>query len=122
MPNYFKSARGMPLDFRTIHAMTVTDDRADMTAFKSVLKTSEHITVLAGAGLSAASGIPTFRGAGGLWRQYDALSLATPEAFRQNPARSWVSILRRGFATAKSDPLSIGLLRIPETEVCLSLT
>lgn len=35
------------------------------------------------------SGIDTFRGAGGLWRKYDAISLATPEAFKQNPSRIW---------------------------------
>lgn len=40
-------------------------------------------------GLSAASGIPTFRGAGGLWRQHDAMSLATPSAFHADPSKVW---------------------------------
>lgn len=35
------------------------------------------------------AGIPTFRGAGGLWRKYDAMSLASPEAFDANPSRVW---------------------------------
>ncbi|OCH94259.1 DHS-like NAD/FAD-binding domain-containing protein [Obba rivulosa] len=35
------------------------------------------------------TGIPTFRGAGGMWRKYDAMSLATPEAFHDNPSRVW---------------------------------
>ncbi|TFK56053.1 DHS-like NAD/FAD-binding domain-containing protein [Heliocybe sulcata] len=61
----------------------------DMASFSVVLSQSKHIIAVAGAGLSAASGIPTFRGAGGLWRKYDAISLATPEAFQENPSRVW---------------------------------
>ncbi|KAF5369866.1 hypothetical protein D9758_001270 [Tetrapyrgos nigripes] len=57
--------------------------------FRNVLKTSKHIIAVAGAGLSAASGIPTFRGAGGLWRRYDAMSLATPRAFNSRPSLVW---------------------------------
>ncbi|KAI0922705.1 hypothetical protein AcW1_002721 [Taiwanofungus camphoratus] len=60
-----------------------------MSAFKSALASSKHIVAIAGAGLSSASGIPTFRGAGGMWRKYDAMSLATPAAFRDNPSRVW---------------------------------
>jgi NAD-dependent deacetylase len=50
---------------------------------------ASRITVLTGAGVSAASGVPTFRGAGGLWRQYRAEDLATPDAFRRNPRLVW---------------------------------
>jgi NAD-dependent deacetylase len=42
-----------------------------------------------GAGISAESGIPTFRGAGGLWRNYSAQDLATPEAFARDPQLVW---------------------------------
>ena len=35
------------------------------------------------------TGIPTFRGAGGLWRKHKAMELATPEAFHENPSRVW---------------------------------
>ncbi len=45
--------------------------------------------VLTGAGISAESGIPTFRGEEGLWKQYRAEELATPGAFRQNPELVW---------------------------------
>jgi len=61
----------------------------DMATFVEILRRSKNIIVVAGAGLSAASGIPTFRGAGGMWRKYDAMSLATPEAFRASPSRVW---------------------------------
>lgn len=44
-----------------------------------------HIVVLTGAGISAESGIPTFRGAGGLWFKHRIEDVATPEAFSRNP-------------------------------------
>ncbi|HEX9493216.1 MAG TPA: Sir2 family NAD-dependent protein deacetylase, partial [Thermoanaerobaculia bacterium] len=47
------------------------------------------IVVLTGAGVSADSGIPTFRGEGGLWRNFRAEDLATPEAFASNPLLVW---------------------------------
>lgn len=48
-----------------------------------------RVAVLTGAGVSADSGIPTFRGAGGLWREFRAEDLATPAAFRKDPALVW---------------------------------
>jgi NAD-dependent deacetylase len=47
------------------------------------------LTVLTGAGISAESGVPTFRGEGGLWRSYRAEELATPSAFRADPRLVW---------------------------------
>jgi NAD-dependent deacetylase len=47
------------------------------------------VTVLTGAGVSATSGVPTFRGAGGLWRNRQAQQLATPEAFALDPGLVW---------------------------------
>jgi NAD-dependent deacetylase len=49
----------------------------------------ESIAVLTGAGISAESGVPTFRGEDGLWRQYRAEELATPGAFHRTPALVW---------------------------------
>lgn len=45
----------------------------------------KKIVVLTGAGISAESGIPTFRDAGGLWEGYDIHEVATPEGWRRNP-------------------------------------
>jgi NAD-dependent deacetylase len=47
------------------------------------------LVVLTGAGISAQSGVPTFRSNGGLWKQYRFEDLATPEAFAQNPELVW---------------------------------
>ena len=47
------------------------------------------MAVLTGSGVSAASGIPTFRGAGGLWRRYRAEDLATPQAYARDPELVW---------------------------------
>ncbi|MDP2315809.1 MAG: NAD-dependent deacylase [Pseudomonadota bacterium] len=44
-----------------------------------------RVVVLSGAGLSAASGVPTFRGAGGLWEGHAVEDVATPEAWRRDP-------------------------------------
>lgn len=50
---------------------------------------AERLMVLTGAGISAESGAPTFRGDGGLWRERRAADLATPEAFAQDPRLVW---------------------------------
>jgi NAD-dependent deacetylase len=48
-----------------------------------------RVIVLTGAGVSAESGVPTFRGADGLWRRHRAEDLATPEAFARDPRLVW---------------------------------
>jgi NAD-dependent deacetylase len=48
-----------------------------------------RVTVLTGAGVSAASGVPTFRGPDGLWKQYRPEQLATPDAFARDPRLVW---------------------------------
>jgi NAD-dependent deacetylase len=58
-------------------------------ALASRLTPAARITVLTGAGVSAASGVPTFRGAGGLWKNFRPESLATAEAFARDPRLVW---------------------------------
>src|SRR5437773_5367894 len=48
-----------------------------------------RVLVITGAGVSAESGIPTFRGKDGYWRNLDPAKLATPEAFAKNPNLVW---------------------------------
>ena len=60
--------------------------------FESVadrIKTAGKLVFVTGAGISQESGIPTFRGKDGLWRKYDAMKLATIEAFNENPKLVW---------------------------------
>ncbi|HTS51382.1 MAG TPA: NAD-dependent deacylase [Bryobacteraceae bacterium] len=60
-----------------------------MPAAREWLKQARSVAVLTGAGVSAESGVPTFRGADGLWKRHRAESLATPEAFAQDPKLVW---------------------------------
>jgi NAD-dependent deacetylase len=62
------------------------------------------VAVLTGAGISAESGIPTFRGAGGLWKQYKPEDLATPEAFAKDPRLVWEWYNWRRELIAKAAP------------------
>jgi NAD-dependent deacetylase len=61
----------------------------DFESARNLLASAPRVAVLTGAGISAESGIPTFRGAGGLWRRYKAENLATPEAFERDPKLIW---------------------------------
>ncbi|KAM9365092.1 NAD-dependent protein deacylase sirtuin-5A, mitochondrial-like isoform 2-T2 [Pholidichthys leucotaenia] len=62
---------------------------SDLAAFREIFSKAKSIAILTGAGVSAESGVPTFRGAGGYWRKWQAQDLATPEAFSRNPSRVW---------------------------------
>ena len=70
------------------------------------LSTARSVTVLTGAGISADSGVPTFRGADGLWRHYRAEDLATPEAFARDPRLvwEWYNWRRELIATKRPNP------------------
>lgn len=80
-----------------------------------VLK-AHSLTVLTGAGVSAESGIPTFRDQDGLWARYDPSKVATPEAFARNPKYVWEwYILRmRAFQEAKPNPAHFALARLEQ--------
>jgi len=63
-----------------------------MDIFKAIasdIKNTKHIVVFTGAGISAESGIPTYRGEGGLWTRYDPNLYAHIGYFRQNPSYYW---------------------------------
>ena len=62
---------------------------SDLAKFKAEFAEAKNVVVLTGAGVSAESGVPTFRGAGGYWRTFSAPDLATPEAFRSDPSLVW---------------------------------
>ena len=70
----------------------------------SWIRAAERLVVLTGAGISAESGVPVFRGDGGLWRQFRPEQLATPEAFRRQPELVWEWYLWRRARIAEAKP------------------
>ncbi len=68
------------------------------------LQAASSVVVLTGAGISAESGVPTFRGQGGLWKQFRAEDLATPEAFARDPRLVWEWYDSRRAALAQVAP------------------
>jgi NAD-dependent deacetylase len=76
--------------------------------------TTDRVFVLTGAGISAESGIPTFRDAGGLWRNYRFEEVASPHAWRRDPALVWefYSMRRRAAAPAKPNAAHSALARL----------
>ena len=76
----------------------------DLQRGRDLLRTSRGIVVLTGAGLSADSGLSTFRGPGGQWRKYRPEDLATPEAFRRDPRLVWEWYDARRRAAAEAAP------------------
>ncbi|MBH0177654.1 MAG: NAD-dependent deacylase [Nitrospira sp.] len=79
---------------------------SDFGILKERLAAAQSIAVLTGAGISADSGVPTFRGAEGLWRNFRAEDLATPEAFERDPRLvwEWYNWRRELIATKKPNP------------------
>lgn len=85
---------------------------AQMTQIAEALRNARSIAVLTGAGISAESGIPTFREAQtGLWARYSAEDLATPEAFWRNPELvwNWYEMRREGVAAAQPNAGHVAL-------------
>jgi NAD-dependent deacetylase len=62
---------------------------SDVDEIRGILREAEAITVMTGAGISAESGVPTFRGQGGLWEGHRPEELATPGAFAADPEKVW---------------------------------
>lgn len=70
-------------------SIEVEVDESALARAAEMLRNAAHVTVLTGAGVSAESGVPTFRGAGGLWEGHHVEEVATPEAFAADPALVW---------------------------------
>jgi NAD-dependent deacetylase len=79
-------------------------------------KLSQHdrLFVLTGAGVSAESGLPTFRGINGLWRGYRVEDVASPKAFAADPAMVWqfYSERRQRHETVKPNPAHLALAEL----------
>jgi len=75
-----------------------------LNIIRKKLDGAKRIRVLTGAGVSAESGIPTFRGPAGLWKNFKPEELASPEAFARDPKLVWEWYLWRRSIIAKSKP------------------
>jgi NAD-dependent deacetylase len=75
-----------------------------MTSERIVIDDDTWVLVLTGAGVSAESGIPTFRDAGGLWESHPVQQVASPWGFQQDPALVWRFYSERRLAAAGCQP------------------
>jgi NAD-dependent deacetylase len=79
-----------------------------------LISPTDRVFILTGAGVSAESGIPTFRGVGGLWRNYRIEEVASPHAWRRDPQLVWefYSMRRRVASAAKPNPAHYALAKL----------
>lgn len=75
-----------------------------LAEFQEHLLKSKKIIALVGAGLSASSGLPVFRGSQGLWKNYNMIDLATPDAFYIDPGLVWQFYSWRRFSALRAEP------------------
>jgi NAD-dependent deacetylase len=81
-----ESRRGAGCDTRAVN---------EAERLAGLLVQNQPCVVLTGAGISTESGVPDFRSAGGIWAQYDAMEVASIDAFRRDPTRVWEFYGRR---------------------------
>src|SRR5574342_704349 len=70
-------------------AQSASEKRSALGEARARLHSARRVLALTGAGISAESGVPTFRGHEGLWRQFRPEDLATPQAFARDPRLVW---------------------------------
>jgi NAD-dependent deacetylase len=89
---------------------------AAVETIRGWLRESQRVTVLTGAGISAESGVPLFRGAGGLWQKHRPEDLATPQAFSRDPQLvwEWYDWRRARVAEAKPNPAHYALAELEQ--------
>ena len=75
---------------------------------------ANRIVILTGAGLSAESGVPTFRGRDGIWAKYDYREVATPEGFARNPdlVHEFYNMRRRAHSGIRPNDAHAALARL----------
>jgi NAD-dependent deacetylase len=78
------------------------------------LATAQRVAVLTGAGISAESGVPTFRGKDGLWGKFKAEELANPDAFLRNPQLvwEWYEFRRKIIRSVQPNPAHLTLVEM----------
>ncbi len=76
----------------------------DIARIRERLARAKNVMVITGAGISAESGVATFRDENGLWKQYNPLDYATREAFKRDPVKVWKWYDERRINTAQAKP------------------
>ena len=92
----------------------------NIIAVAQILKASRHAVALTGAGISVESGIPPFRGSGGIWEKIDPMEYAHIDAFHRSPAKVW-EVLIKGMqtimATAQPNDGHNGLVQLEQAGI-----
>jgi NAD-dependent deacetylase len=80
---------------------------------RELIACGQRVVVLTGAGISAESGVPTFRGKDGFWEKEPVEDLATPEGFQRDPRRvwEWYEARRKAIASCTANPGHLALAR-----------
>jgi NAD-dependent deacetylase len=81
------------------------------------LVSARHVVALTGAGISVESGIPPFRGEGGLWEKYDPMEFAHINSFMKNPEKVWkifMGDMQKVLLAAKPNDAHLGLARLEQ--------
>jgi NAD-dependent deacetylase len=92
----------------------MANDTSALVDAARTLSAARAVAVISGAGMSAESGVPTFRGPGGLWRTFRPEDVATPEAFARTPTLvwEWYWWRRRRIAEARPNLGHLALARL----------
>ena len=85
------------------------------------LRSAHKLLFITGAGISAESGIPTFRGKDGYWRQHNPMELASPEGFARDPALVWEWYNERKAIIRRAQP-NAGHLAIAQLQAAIPNT
>jgi NAD-dependent deacetylase len=92
------------------------DPKETLRRAAGYVRHAERVAVLTGAGISAESGLATFRGAGGLWEGQRVEDVATPSAFRRDPALVWrfYNARRKALQSVRPNPGHLALAQLEE--------
>jgi NAD-dependent deacetylase len=87
-----------------------------ISAAMEIISAKKNTIALTGAGISVASGIPAFRGFGGLWEKYDPEEYATIDAFRKSPFKVWQMLkeFKEVIERARPNPAHIALTKLEQ--------
>jgi NAD-dependent deacetylase len=93
------------------------NDSEAIDKVREAIEAAGNIMALTGAGISAESGVPTFRDTKGLWKEFDPEEYATPQAFARDPIKvwKWYDVRRQEMARARPNPAHTTLAELEQT-------